>query len=155
MHCQSLSPSLELPPPGAPKANYVLCSRSGDLLFLSGHLPARMDGSLLTGRLGDDLSVEEGAEAARWCALNLISTLKSELNGDLSKVVKVVKLFGIVQSSDNFHDQHLVCNGASDAFREFLGADIGAAHSRSAIGTNSLPLNVACEVEAVVQIMSD
>ena len=145
----------ELPPPGAPKANYRLVHRDGDLLYLSGHLPARMDGSLITGKLGGSdggLSVEEGYEAARWAALNLASSIKEELGGDLSRVVKVVKLFGIVQSSDSFHEQHLVCNGASDVFSEIFGSSIGGEHARSAIGTNSLPLDVAVEVEAIVRV---
>ena len=78
--------------------------------------------------------------------------LLSSIGGDLSRVVKVVKLFGIVQSSDSFHEQHLVCNGASDAFSEIFGSSIGGEHARSAIGTNSLPLDVAVEVEAIVRV---
>ena len=150
--CHSSFNNVELPPPGAPKANYRLVHRDGDLLYLSGHLPARMDGSLVTGVLGDGLSVEQGYDAARWAALNLASSMKEALGGDLSRVVKVVKVFGIVQSSDAFHEQHLVVNGASDALKEILGASVGGEHARSAIGTNALPLDVAVEVEAIVRV---
>ena len=126
--------TLVLPPPGSPKANYQLVSRDGDLLYLSGHLPSRADGTLVTGKLGKgDLTVEQGYEAASFAALNLLATVK-EAVGDLDRVEKVVKIFGIVASKDDFTEQHLVMNGASDVLSLALGQQVGGAHSRSAIG---------------------
>ncbi len=142
-----------------------LIHRDGDLVYLSGHLPIKKDGSLVVGVCapahvieGDQshkwLSTEQGYEAAKHCALNLLSTLQSYLSthvtttdsasgdrqaADLSHVVKIVKLFGIVRSHDQFVEQHLVMNGASDLLGQILG-DVGVCHARSAIGTNSLPL---------------
>lgn len=146
---------LILPPAGSPKANYQLLHRDGDLLYLSGHLPMKADGSLILGTCGGDLTTEQGYEAAQHCALNLLSTLNSYMasqGGDLSKVVKVIKLFGIVRSHSDFTEQHLVMNGASDVIGEVLGKDVGGSHARSAIGTNTLPLGIAVEVEMIAKI---
>lgn len=159
--------NLVLPPPGGPKANYQLVHRDGDLLYLSGHLPVKLDGSLVIGACGKDLSTDQGYEAAQHCALNLLSTLQSYLSthvtttnpssgarepADLSQVVKIIKLFGIVRSHDDFDEQHLVMNGASDTLGQVLGKDVGACHARSAIGTNTLPLGIAVEVEMIAKI---
>ena len=92
----------------------------------------------------------EGQEAARWCGLNLIATIQDQLGGDLDRVERVVKLFGIVASKESFKEQHLVLNGASDVFMEIFG-DRGY-HARSAIGTNTLPLDTAVEIEAIVKV---
>jgi enamine deaminase RidA (YjgF/YER057c/UK114 family) len=143
---------IELPSPPKPAANYQPCQRSGDLLYLSGHLPLNNDGSLQTGKVAPE-TVDQGYQAARQVALNLIATLKNEL-GDLDRVEQVVKLFGIVQSTDDFHEQHKVMNGCSDVFVEVFGKERGF-HARSAIGTNALPLNISVEVEAIVRIRSD
>jgi len=148
---------LALPPAGAPKANYQLLHRDGDLLYLSGHLPMKADGSLVVGACGEDLTTEQGYEAAQHCALNLLSTLNSYMESqgsDLSKVVKIIKLFGIVRSHSDFTEQHLVMNGASDVIGEVLGKDVGGSHARSAIGTNTLPLGIAVEVEMIAKIKS-
>ena len=140
----------ELPPPPKAAANYQPVQKTGNLLFLSGHLPLKSDGSLLTGKIGSDgNTVEDGYAAARQVALNLIATLKNEL-GDLDRVEQIVKLFGIVQSADDFHEQHKVMNGCSDVFVEVFGKERGL-HARSAIGTNALPLGISVEVEAIVQ----
>jgi enamine deaminase RidA (YjgF/YER057c/UK114 family) len=143
---------IELPPPGAPKANYNLVSwESPTVMYVSGHLPIKSDGSMITGTLGaNGLAVADGQEAARFCALNIVSSLKAEL-GDLDRVEKVVKLFGIVRSEGSFTEQHLVMNGASDLMAEVFEAR-GSNHARSAIGTNTLPLGVAVEVEAIVKV---
>ena len=143
---------ITLPPPGAPRANYnMFCWESPTTLFLSGHIPLQMDGSLITGAVGSGgLSVEQGQEAARCCALNLVATIQAELGGDLDRVEQVVKLFGIVRSKDEFSEQHLVMNGCSDVMMEIFG-DRGY-HARSAIGTNTLPLGIAVEVEAIVKV---
>jgi enamine deaminase RidA (YjgF/YER057c/UK114 family) len=121
-----------------------------DTIFLSGHLPIQMDGTIITGRLGADFKVEDGYNAARWCGLNLISSLQKEL-GDLDRVEQIVKLFGIVRSADGFTEQHLVVNGCSDVLMQVFGKD-KAFHARSAIGSNSLPLGAAVEVEAIVRV---
>ena len=143
---------ITLPPPGGPKANYnIVCWESPTTLYMSGHLPIRVDGSLVTGSIGPGgLTLEQGQEAARWCGLNLIATLQDQLGGDLDRVEKVVKLFGIVSSKQEFKQQHLVLNGCSDVMMAVF-EDRGY-HARSAIGTNTLPLDAAVEVEALVKI---
>jgi enamine deaminase RidA (YjgF/YER057c/UK114 family) len=119
-------------------------------------VPAVDGKDIITGRLtnegGGGLTVDEGYEAAKWCALNLISTIKDELDGDLDRVAKVIKVFGIVAGSDDFHAQPLVMNGASDTFGVVFGKEVGGYHARSAIGTNALPLGMAVEVEAIVRV---
>lgn len=111
----------------------------------------REDGSLLTGSVGGEQSLDHGYQAARQCGLNLLATLQKELGGDLDRVEQVVKIFGIVQSTNDFHDQHKVLDGCSDLFKEVFGEERGL-HARSAIGTNSLPLNISVEVEAIVRV---
>lgn len=156
---------LVLPPAGSPKANYQLLHRDGDLLYLSGHLPMKADGTLVVGLCaskdivdgspGSYLSTEEGYAAARHCALNLLSTLQAYMlsqGSDLSKI-KVIKLFGIVRSHSEFQEQHLVMNGASDVLGDVLGKDAGGSHARSAIGTNTLPLGIPVEVEMIAKIV--
>lgn len=122
------------------------------MMFVSGHLPFHNDGkTLITGRIGeDDRAVDYGYQAARQVGLNIIATLKDQL-GDLDRVEKVVKIFGIVNSTNDFQEQHLVVNGCSDVLMEVFGNDIGF-HARSAIGTNTLPLGVSVEIEAIVQV---
>ena len=156
---------LVLPPAGSPKANYQLLHRDGDLLYLSGHLPMKADGTLVVGSCapkdivdgtpGSYLSTEEGYVAARHCALNLLSTLQAYMlsqGSDLSKI-KVIKLFGIVRSHSEFLEQHLVMNGASDVLGDVLGKEAGGSHARSAIGTNTLPLGIPVEVEMIAKIV--
>ena len=135
-----------------PQANYTIAQwEDPTRLYLSGHLPIKLDGSMITGAIGSGgLSVAEGQEAARWCGLNLIATIQDQLGGDLDRVERVVKLFGIVASKESFKEQHLVLNGASDVFMEIFG-DRGY-HARSAIGTNTLPLDTAVEIEAIVKV---
>ncbi len=142
---------ITLPPAPKAAANYVPVQSSGDLLFLSGHLPMLEDGSLMTGSIGSEHNLDHGYAAARQCGLNLIATLQKELGGDLDRVEQIVKLFGIVQSSNDFHEQHKVLNGCSDLMKEVFGEERGL-HARSAIGTNSLPLDISVEVEAIVRI---
>ena len=141
-----------LPPPGGPKANYnIVCWESPTTLYMSGHLPIGLDGKMHTGSIGPGgLTLEEGQEAAKWCALNLIATMQDQLGGDLDRVEKVVKLFGIVSSKQEFKEQHLVLNGCSDMMMAVF-EDRGY-HARSAIGTNTLPLDVAVEIEAIIKV---
>lgn len=154
----------ELPPLGTPKGSYALTSRCGSLLFLSGHLPIplkgvclhpdtleRDAGELYKGKVGVDYSIEEAQEAAKWCGLNIISTLKSEV-GDLDNVVKIHKLVAFVNCRDDFTAQPTVVNGCSDLLVDVFGEK--GRHARSAVGTNSLPLNVPVEIEAIVEVSS-
>lgn len=140
---------ITLPVPAAPVANYVPFVVSGDLLFVSGQLPIGPDG-IVRGKLGNDLDAESGSAAARLCAINLIAQAKIALGGDLSRVKRVVKLVAFIACNDAFTDQPKVANGASDLFVAVFG-DVGR-HARSAVGTNTLPLGAAVEVEAIFEI---
>ena len=140
---------IELPSAVTPVANYVPAVRTGNLVFLSGHGPFKEDGSLITGKVGADLSTEQGYEAARRIAIGLLGSLKAEI-GDLDKIKRLVKLLGLVNCTSEFADQPKVINGASDFFVEVLG-DKGK-HARSAVGSNALPLNIAVEIEMIVEV---
>ena len=140
---------LTLPEAPAPAANYVPFVVVGDLLHVSGQISQNPDG-LIKGRLGADLSVEQGAEAARRCALSILAQVKRACDGDLTRVVRAVKLVGFVNSTPEFTDQPKVINGASDLMVAVLG-DAGR-HARSAVSAASLPLGVAVEIEAIFQI---
>ena len=140
---------LELPSAGIPVANYVPAVRTGNLVFLSGHGPGRFDGTLIKGKVGADLNVDEGYEAARQVAIMLLASLKTEI-GDLDKVRRIVKLLGMVNCTLDFVDQPKVINGASDLLVEVFG-DQGR-HARSAVGVNALPMNIAVEIEMVVEV---
>ncbi len=145
---------IELPPAPTPKANYnIVCHASGNMMYISGHLPLKADGTLICGRIGPESggeTIEHGYEAARQAGLNLISTMKQQL-GDLDRVEQVVKVFGIVQSTNDFKSQHLVMDGCSDVIMEVFDKPVGY-HARSAIGTSTLPLDMSVEVEAIVQV---
>lgn len=138
-----------LPPtPPAPKGNYTGYSREGNLLYLSGHLPQMLDGTLMKGRLGENFTVDEGQAAARQCALNLLATIKGAC-GDLDNVKRVLRVTGYVNSTTDFTSQPVVINGCSDFFGEVFGVEV-ARHARSAVGVNVLPLGVPVEIEAIV-----
>jgi enamine deaminase RidA (YjgF/YER057c/UK114 family) len=138
-----------LPPVAPPKGNYKLVVRSGNQLFLAGHLPIPIGGSLIVGKVGADLTADEAYEAAHHIALSLIATLKHEL-GDLNRIKQIVKLTGFVNCVDGFAAQPTVVNGCSDTLAKVFGdKGVGA---RSAVGTNSLPLNAPVEIEAIVEI---
>lgn len=137
---------LELPPAPKPVATYVPAVRVGDFLYVSGHGPLKPDGSLIVGRVGADLDLAGGAAAARQVGLAMLSTLRSQL-GSLDKVVRLVKVLGLVRSTDEFLDQPKVMNGFSDLMVEVFG-DAGKG-ARSAVGTNALPGGIAVEVEAI------
>ena len=140
---------LKLPSPAKPVANYVPAVRTGNLVFLSGHGPLRENGSLITGKLGSDLDVEEGYEAARRTAIGLLGSLKG-LIGDLEKVRRVVKLLGMVNCEPTFKDHPNVVNGASDLLVDVFGDK--AKHARSAVGMNGLPFDMAVEIEMIVEV---
>ena len=138
-----------LTPPGKPIANYVNAVRVGNLLFLAGKGPSKADGTYITGKLGKDLTIEQGYEAARLTAINHLAVLKTEL-GSLNKVKRIVKVLGMVNCEADFKDQPKVINGYSDLMVEIFG-DKGK-HARSAVGMCSLPMGMAVEVEVVVEI---
>ena len=140
---------LELPAPPKPVANYVTAVRTGSLVFLSGHGPFRADGTLVTGRVGADLSVEQGYEASRRTVLLLLASLRAEI-GDLDKVRRVVKLLGLVNCTSDFRDQPNVINGASDLLVHVFGER--GKHARSAVGVNALPFNTPVEIEMIVEV---
>ena len=108
----------------------------------------------MKGTLGKDTSIEEGYQSARLCAINILSTLSGEVNGDWSRIVRIVKLVGFVNCVDGFPDAPKVINGASDLFGEVFGEQVGR-HARSAVGTNALPLGITTEVECIVEIQDD
>lgn len=139
---------VSLPAAAAPAANYVPFMRSGSLILTAGQLPLK-DGKLaVSGLLGRDVDVAAGKEAAKLCAINILAQAKAAL-GDLEKIQRIVKIAVFVASSPDFTEQHLVANGASD----FLVAVLGerGKHARSAVGTASLPLNAAVEIEAIIE----
>ena len=140
---------ITLTTPSAPVANYVNAVRVGNLLYLSGKGPTKADGTHTTGKVGKDLTLEQGYEAAKLCAINHISVLKAEL-GDLKRVKRIVKVLGMVNCTDDFKDQPKVINGYSDLMVAIFG-DKGK-HARSAVGMNSLPMDIAVEVEVIVEI---
>lgn len=140
---------IELMAPTRPMANYVKAVRTGNLLFLAGHGPTRSDGSNITGKVGKDLTLEQGYDAAKQTAISLLSTLKAEL-GDLNKVKRVVKVLGMVNCGPDFTDQPKVINGCSDLLVAVFGEK--GKHARSAVGMNSLPSNIAVEIEIIVEV---
>lgn len=135
---------LEIPEMKTPVANFVKWRRSGNLVYLSGH------GSLLKGKLGEDLTVEEGYQAARQTGLEVLGSLRNACGGDLNKVHTFIKVLGMVQSAPSFYDQPKVINGFSDLMTEVFG-DAGK-HARSAVGMVALPNNIAVEIEVIVEL---
>ena len=141
---------LSLGAPGTPVANYVASVRTGNLLYVAGHIPSRPDGSVLhTGKLGRDISEEQGYEAAKAAMLNCLVSIKEAL-GDLDKVKQVVKLLVMVNAEPDFGRQFIIANGASDLLVELYG-DQGR-HARSAVGMGSLPLGSCVEIEMIVEV---
>ncbi len=140
---------LQLPSPPAPVANYVRAVRTGNLLFVSGHGPSRDGTYLFTGKVGKDLTVEEGYKAAQLVCLNCLASVKEAL-GDLDRVKRVVKLLGMVNSAPDFGYQPEVINGASDLLVQLYG-DAGR-HARSAVGMGALPRGIAVEIEMIMEV---
>jgi len=138
-----------LPDAPAPAANYVPYVIAGDLVYISGQISNGPDG-LIIGKLGENMDVDAGAAAAKTCALSLIAQLKAACDGDLTRLVRVVKLGGFVNSTPDFTDQPKVINGASDFLVELFG-DAGR-HARAAVSAVALPLGVAVEIEGIFQI---
>ena len=141
---------LELPNPASPMANYIPAVRSGNLLFLSGQICQWNGERRFTGKLGAEISLEQGREAARLCGLNLLAQAKRALDGDLDRVVRVVRLGGFVNAVPEFAEQPQVVNGASDLMVAVFG-DAGR-HARTAVGVGSLPGGAAVEIDAVLEV---
>jgi enamine deaminase RidA (YjgF/YER057c/UK114 family) len=135
--------------PSKPIATYVKAVRTGNLIFLSGHGPVKPDGTYVTGKIGRDLTIEQGYDAAKLTGIGLLSTLKAEI-GDFNKVKRVVKVLGMVNCHSDFADHPKVINGCSDLMVAVFG-DKGK-HARSAVGMNSLPMNTSVEIEIIIEV---
>ncbi|MEM9972641.1 MAG: RidA family protein [Pseudomonadota bacterium] len=140
---------VSLPDAGAPLANYVPYVQVGSLLHVSGQIPIGPDGPI-TGKLGDTMKTEEGAEAAKICAISLLSQARAAAGGDLNRIKRLVKIVGFVNSTPDFTDQPKVVNGASDFFVAAMGE--AGRHARSAVSAASLPFGVAVEVEGIFEL---
>ena len=141
---------IKLPEAKAPVGNYVATKITGKMLFISGQISIDESGNLIKGKVGRDLNTEAGYEAAKRCALSIIAQVKKACDNDLSKVKSCIKLTGFVNSTDSFTEQPKVINGASDLIASIFG-DIGM-HTRAAVSTNSLPLGVSVEVDAIFEL---
>ena len=141
---------LTLPEAKAPVGNYVATKITNKLLFISGQISIDENGGLIKGKIGKDLDTEAGYNAAKRCALSIVSQVKEACDGDLSKIKSCIKLTGFVNSTDDFIDQPKVLNGASDLIVSIFG-DAGM-HTRAAVSTNSLPLGVSVEVDAIFEL---
>ena len=139
-----------LPEAKPPVGNYVATKISDNMLFISGQISIDENGKLIKGKIGKDLDVDSGYEAAKRCALSIVAQVKKACNGDLSKIKSCVKLTGFVNSTDDFVDQPKVINGASDLIVSVFG-DFGM-HTRAAVSANSLPLGVSVEVDAIFEL---
>ena len=139
-----------LPQPAAPQANYVPFTISGQQVFVAGQLPMLNGALAYSGKVGREINAEDGKLAARLCAINLIAHLKTACNGDLERVVRVIRLGVFVACTDDFTGQPLVANGASDLMAEIFGN--AGRHARAAVGTNVLPLNSPVEIDGIFEI---
>ena len=142
--------NLEIPDAPAPVGAYVAFKKVGNLLYISGQLPISNEGKIIKGKIGKDLTLEDGQKASKYCAINIIAQLKKALNGDLDKVKNCVKITGFVNSTDNFTDQPKVINPASETLSAVFGNN--GKHTRAAVSTNSLPLGAAVEIDAIFEI---
>tara|TARA_B100000787_G_C15948099_1_gene187885 strand:+ start:50 stop:511 length:462 start_codon:yes stop_codon:yes gene_type:complete len=141
---------IELPEAKAPVGSYVASKVSGNMLFISGQISISANGELIKGKLGRELKTDEGYEAAKRCGLSILSQVKKACKGDLSKIKSCIKLTGFVNSTEDFIEQPKVINGASDLIASVFG-DAGM-HTRAAVSTNSLPLGVSVEVDAIFEL---
>ncbi len=141
---------IKLPEAKPPVGSYVATKITENLLFISGQISIAENGDLIKGKIGKDLSTEQGYNAAKRCGLSIVAQAKVACDGDLSKIKSCLKLTGFVNSTDNFIDQPKVINGASDLIASIFG-DAGM-HTRAAVSTNSLPLGVSVEVDAIFEL---
>jgi enamine deaminase RidA (YjgF/YER057c/UK114 family) len=141
---------ITLPPLSTPAAAYVPFTRTGNLVFLSGHI-AKQDGKAWVGQLGTDMATEVGKSAARAVAIDLLGTLQAAVGGDLTKVKRIVKVLSLVNSATNYTEHHLVTNGCSELLVAVLGSAVGA-HARSAFGVAQLPMGACVEIELIAEV---
>ena len=142
--------NINLPKAADPVGSYVASKVSGKMLFISGQISIDENGNLIKGKVGKDLSTEDGYKAARRCALNIVAQVKKACGDDLSKIKSCIKLTGFVNSTEDFVEQPKVINGASDMIASIFGEN--GMHTRAAVSTNSLPLGVAVEVDAIFEL---
>ena len=141
---------IKLPEAKLPVGSYVATKITGNFLFISGQISIAENGDLIKGKIGKDLSIEQGYEAAKRCGLSIVAQAKVACDGDLSKIKSCIKLTGFVNSTDNFIEQPKVINGASDLIASVFGK--AGMHTRAAVSTNSLPLGVSVEVDAIFEL---
>jgi enamine deaminase RidA (YjgF/YER057c/UK114 family) len=141
---------IEVPKAGEVAGNYVPFVRTGDLLFIAGQLPVWMGERRFKGKLGREITIEQGQQAARLCGLNILAHLRNAVGGDFDRVVRCVRLGGFVNSTDDFGEQPQVVNGCSNLMVEVFG-DLGR-HARTAVGVNILPFDLAVEVESLWEV---
>ena len=143
--------NIVIPEAPAPVGAYVAYKIIGKLLFISGQLPIGLDGKMIKGKIGKELSIDDGLKASRLCVTNILAQVKKALNGDLNNVKNCIKITGYVNSTDNFFDQPKIINPASEILSSLFG-DKGK-HTRAAVSTNSLPLGAAVEIDAIFEIL--
>ena len=141
---------IELPNAPDPVGAYVAFKKINNLLFISGQLPISKDGKMIKGKIGKDLTLEDGQKASKLCVINILAQVKKALDGDLNKVKSCVKITGFVNSTDDFKDQPKVINPASETLSAVFGAN--GKHARAAISSNSLPLGAAVEIDAIFEL---
>ena len=142
--------NIELPNAPDPVGAYVAFKKIGNLLFISGQLPISRDGKIIKGKIGKDLTLEDGQKASKYCAINIIAQVKKALDGNLDKVKSCIKITGFVNSSDDFTDQPKVINPASETLSAIFGNK--GKHARAAVSSNSLPLGASVEIDAIFEI---
>ena len=142
--------NIELPKAADPVGAYVAFKKIDKLIFISGQLPINNDGKLIKGKIGKELSLEDGQKAAKFCAINILAQVNKAVSGDLNKIKSCVKITGFVNSVDDFIDQPKVINPASELLSAIFGSN--GKHARAAVSTNSLPLGAAVEIDAIFEI---
>ena len=140
---------INVPDAPAPVGSYVAFKKAGTLLYISGQLPISIDGKMIKGKLGKDLSLEDGQQASKLCLINILAQAKKAMNGDLDKIKNCIKITGFVNSSSDFTDQPKVINPASEILSNVFGEN--GKHTRAAVSTNSLPLGAAVEIDAILE----
>ena len=142
--------NINIPDAPSPVGAYVAFKKIGSLLFISGQLPIDSDGKMIKGKIGENLSLEDGQRASKLCVINILAQAKKAMNGDLNKIKNCIKITGFVNSSNNFTDQPKVINPASETLSIVFGEN--GKHARAAVSTNSLPLGAAVEIDAIFEI---
>ena len=142
--------NITLPDAPSPVGSYVAFKKVNNFLFISGQLPISNDGKMIKGKIGKDLTLEDGKKASKLCVINILAQAKKAMNGDLDKIKNCIKITGFVNSTDNFIDQPKVINPASETLSSVFGES--GKHARAAVSTNSLPLGAAVEIDAIFEI---